>query len=74
MTTTEERVVDALIEQGYLEVHYQFGLKAVAITEEGAWAAAVLYGLLSPEAKATMPQLNFTKVGETKRVKRRARR
>lgn len=73
MTTTEQHVVERLIAQGYLEVHYQFGIKAVALTEEGAWAAAVLYGLLSPEAKATMPELNFVKIGETKRAKRRAR-
>lgn len=71
---SEESILDGLVAHGYLQVQYQFGIKAVSLTSQGIWAAAVLYNMLPPAGKAAMPTVEFTRLGTAQAPKRERRR
>lgn len=59
-------VLNMLVEAGFITEVQKNGKEAWTLTTEGHFAAAILYHMLSDEAKATMPKLDFPEVtGET---------
>lgn len=56
--------IETLIKVGFIVNVQRNGQEAWTLSTEGMFAAAILYHMLSDEARASMPKLDFPEVTE----------
>lgn len=60
------QVFDELVAQGFLDRTKLYGVDGVVITEKGMLAVAILYSMLTEEARTAMPIMNFQTIKGTR--------